>query len=144
MTRPHACTPYDLPLAVAAAHQACETLTGLACAEQDELWAAATAGWILVPTRSLPADSATSYPFARAPRERVELLLMRYAEAARASRQSADTVGEWPKGSGRRAGPSHWPGRQSLVSLIAASLMLPGCAPRKQTAMQMPFECVAQ
>jgi hypothetical protein len=84
----------DLPLAVAAAHQACETLTGLACAEQDELWAAATAGRILVPTRSLPADSATPYPFARAPRERVELLLMRYAEAARASRQAADTVGE--------------------------------------------------
>jgi hypothetical protein len=83
----------DLPLAVAAAHHACETLTGLACVEQDEIWAAATAGRILVPTRPLPHEHDIPYPFAPAPRERVELLLMRYAEAARSSRRAADMVG---------------------------------------------------
>ena len=84
----------DVPQMVAAAHQACETLTGLAHAEHDQIRAAAQAGRILVPTRSLPAEYDIPYPFARAPQERVEVLLTRYGEAGRASRQAADAVGE--------------------------------------------------
>jgi hypothetical protein len=83
----------DLPRAIAAAHHTCETLTGLACAEKDGIWSAATAGRFLVPTRSLPEKYQHLYPFVRAPRERVELLLKRYDEAARASRRAADIVG---------------------------------------------------
>jgi hypothetical protein len=41
----------------------------------------------------LPHENDIPYPFAPAPRERVELLLIRYTDAARASRQAADTVG---------------------------------------------------
>jgi hypothetical protein len=78
---------------VAAVHQACETLTGLAHAEHDQIRAAAQAGRILVPTQSLPAEYDIPYPFARAPRERLEELLTRYTETGRASRQAANAVG---------------------------------------------------
>lgn len=83
----------DLPQVIAVAHHACETLTSLACAEHDQVRAAAIAGRILVPTRSLPDDYDIPYPFARAPRERVVSLLKSYAESARASRRTADTLG---------------------------------------------------
>jgi hypothetical protein len=84
----------DVPELVAAAHHACETLAGLADAEHDQIRAAARAGRILVPTRSLSEEHDIPYPFARAPRERVEVLLKRYGEAAQASRQATETVGE--------------------------------------------------
>jgi hypothetical protein len=84
----------DVPQMVAAAHHACETLTGLAHAEHDQIRAAAQAGRILVPTRSLPEEYDIPYPFARAPQERVEVLLAQYGQAGRASRRAADTVGE--------------------------------------------------
>jgi hypothetical protein len=42
----------------------------------------------------LPDQYDIPYRFARAPRERVELLLERYADAAQASRQAADRVGK--------------------------------------------------
>jgi hypothetical protein len=83
----------DLPQMIAAAHHACETLTGLARAEHDQVRAAAVAGRVLVPTRSLPDEYDIPYPFARAPRERVVSLLKSYGEAAHASRRAADTVG---------------------------------------------------
>jgi hypothetical protein len=84
----------DVPQMIAAAHHACETLTGLAHAEHDQIRAAAQAGRILVPTRSLPEEYDIPYPFARAPRERVEVLLARYGQAGRAGRRAADAVGE--------------------------------------------------
>jgi hypothetical protein len=84
----------ELPQMTAAVHHACETLAEVASAEHDQIWAAATAGRILVPTRSLPDQYDIPYRFARAPRERVELLLERYADAAQASRQAADRVGK--------------------------------------------------
>jgi len=91
---PETLTAEDLPQMTAAAHHACETSAVLASAEHDQIWAAATAGRILVPTRSLPDHYDIPYRFARAPRERVELLLERYADAAQASRQAADKAGE--------------------------------------------------
>jgi hypothetical protein len=84
----------EMPQMVAAAHYACETMTGLAHAENDQIRASTQAGRILVPTRSLPEEYDIPYPFARAPRERVEVLLARYEQAGRASRRAADTVGE--------------------------------------------------
>lgn len=94
LRRPETLAMGDVPQMVAAAHQACETLTGLAQAEHDQIRTAAQAGRILVPTRSLPAEYDIPYPFARAPQERVEELLTRYGEAGRASRQAAEAVGE--------------------------------------------------
>lgn len=82
-----------MPLMVAAAHHACQTLEGLAHAEHDQIRAAAQAGRILVPTRSLPAEYDIPYPFARAPQERVEELLGSYTQAGQASRRAAEAVG---------------------------------------------------
>jgi hypothetical protein len=84
----------DLPQLIAAAHHACDTLTGLARSEHDQVHAAAKASRILVPTRSLPDEYDIPYPFARAPRERVVPLLKSYGEAARTSRRAADNIGE--------------------------------------------------
>jgi hypothetical protein len=94
MRPPETLAMEEVPQMVAAVHYACETLAGLAHAEHDQIRAAARAGRILVPTRSLPEEYDIPYPFARAPRERVEVLLARYAEAGRAGRRAADTVGE--------------------------------------------------
>ena len=84
----------DMPQLVAAVHHSCETLTGLAHSEHDQLRAAAQAGRILVPTRSLPEEYDIPYPFARAPQHRVEALLAQYGEAAQASGRATDAVGE--------------------------------------------------
>jgi hypothetical protein len=94
LRRPETLAVENVPLLVGAAHQACETLAGLAYAEHDQIRAAAQAGRILVPTRSLPAEYDVPYPFARAPLERVEQLLARHREAGEASRQAAEAVGE--------------------------------------------------
>jgi hypothetical protein len=83
----------DVPQLVAAAHHACETLAGLAHADYGQVHAAAKAGRILVPTRSLPDDFDIPYRFARAPRRRAQPLLARYAAAGQASLRAADAVG---------------------------------------------------
>jgi len=88
----------DVPHVIAAAHHACETLARLAHAERRQVRAAAIAGSVLVPTRSLPDDYDIPYPFTHAPRERVKSLLTRYAEAAQASRLAADIVGDVAEG----------------------------------------------
>jgi hypothetical protein len=55
---------------------------------------AASAGRILVPTRSLPAEADIPRPYAHAPRERVDLLLSHYRSAGQVSRQATAAVGE--------------------------------------------------
>jgi hypothetical protein len=77
-----------LPVAVAAVHQACHTLSLLSQTEQERIRAASRAGCILVPTQSLPDTYDIPRPFARAPAERVDLLLDRYADSWRASREA--------------------------------------------------------
>jgi hypothetical protein len=84
----------DVPLVVAVAHQASETLASLARADHEQIRAAARQGCLLVPTRSLPEDYDIPYPFAHVPQARVTSLLGRYADAARASRHTADAIGE--------------------------------------------------
>ena len=46
--------PGDVPLALAAAHHACDAMTSLAYAQRERIRTAASAGRLLVPTRSLP------------------------------------------------------------------------------------------
>jgi hypothetical protein len=93
LRRPETVATEDVPQMVAAAHHACQTLETLAHAEHDQIRAAARTGRILVPTRSLPEQYDIPYPFARAPRERVEELLASYAQAGHASRRAAEAVG---------------------------------------------------
>jgi hypothetical protein len=86
--------PADVPPVVAAVHHAFETLTQLSYAEGEQISSAARAGRILVPTRSLPAEADIPRPYARAPRERVDLLLSQYRNAGQVSRQTAAAVGD--------------------------------------------------
>jgi hypothetical protein len=89
-----AARPQDLPLAVAAVHQSCETLAKLASSDSDQVRAAHRAGRLLVPTLSLPETYDVPRPFAHAPQQRVDHLLGAYEEAAQASRKAARSVGE--------------------------------------------------
>jgi hypothetical protein len=79
--------PGDLVSVVAAVHQATETLTQIAGADHSQIRAAADAGRILVPTRSLPDRFDIPHPFATAPRDRINGLLGAYHEAGSASAQ---------------------------------------------------------
>jgi hypothetical protein len=84
--------PRDLPAVVAAVHQAIETLTQIAAADRGQIRAAAKAGRLLVPTRSLPDRFDIPHPFAPAPRDRVEALLGAYHHARTASAQATATL----------------------------------------------------
>jgi hypothetical protein len=84
--------PGDLPLVVAAVHQACETLPGIAGADSSQIHIAARAGRLLVPTRSLPDTFDVPHPFAPAPGSRVEILLGAYRDARTASAKLTTTV----------------------------------------------------
>lgn len=81
-----------LPVAVAAVHQACHTLSLLSQTEQERIRVADRAGCILVLTQSLPGAYDIPRPFARAPAERVDLLLDRYTDSWRASRDATAGV----------------------------------------------------
>jgi hypothetical protein len=84
--------PGDLATVVAAVHQACETLTSLAAADHAQIGAAARAGRLLVPTRSLPDTFDVPHPFAPAPRDRIGALLAAYHDARTASAQATATA----------------------------------------------------
>lgn len=84
--------PGDLPQVVAAVHQACETLTGIAAADYGQIRTAAQAGRLLVPTRSLPDTFDVPHPFAPAPRDRADIVLAAYRDAGRASAQATAAV----------------------------------------------------
>ena len=84
--------PDDVPAVVAAVHQATETLTQIAAAGHGQIRAAAQAGRLLVPTRSLPDRFDFPHPFAPAPRDRVDALLDAYHHARTASAQATAAV----------------------------------------------------
>jgi hypothetical protein len=84
--------PGDLPAVVAAVHQASQTLTQIAAADHSQIRAAAQAGRLLVPTRSLPDRFDIPYPFAPAPRDRINALLDAYQHAGTASAQATAAV----------------------------------------------------
>jgi len=100
--------PGDLSLVMAAVHQASETLIHIAAADHSQISAAAAAGRLLVPTRSLPDRFDIPHPFAPAPRDRVNALLDAYDNAGTASAQpsgcrvppSAPARGWWKRHAG--------------------------------------------
>jgi hypothetical protein len=82
--------PADLPLALAAAHHACDAVTTLAYTQRERIRTAARAYRLLVPTRSLPDTMDIPRPYAPAPRDRVyELLSLCQDAAAPAAEASA-------------------------------------------------------
>jgi hypothetical protein len=81
--------PGDLPIVLSAVHQASQTLTQIAAADSGQIRAAAQAGRLLVPTRSLPDRFDIPHPFTPAPRDRINDLLDTYHHAATASARTA-------------------------------------------------------
>jgi len=78
----------DIPLLISAVHHALDCLEATAGAEYDQFQAAARAGRILIPSRSLPRPE-TRDPFAAAPPARVNDLLGIYQTAGQASAHAA-------------------------------------------------------
>jgi hypothetical protein len=89
-----AARPGDFQRVVAAVHHACETLTQIAAADQEQIRTAAAAGRLLVPTRSLPESSDIPHPFAHAPGDRVDQVLDSYRDAGTASTRATTAVAE--------------------------------------------------
>jgi hypothetical protein len=79
---------------VAAIHHSCETPTQLTWADREEIRAAARAGRILVPTRSLPDNYDIPHPYAHAPSDRVDSLLGVYQAASAANARTRDAVAD--------------------------------------------------
>ena len=86
--------PGDLPLALAAAHHACDAITSLAYTERERIRTAASAYRLLVPTRSLPATMDIPRPYAPALRDHVYTLLSLCQDAAAAAAEASAEVGE--------------------------------------------------
>jgi hypothetical protein len=84
--------PGDLPIVIAAVHQASQTLTQIAAADHSQIRAAAGVGRLLVPTRSLPDRFDIPHPFAPAPGDRLNALLDAYHHAGTTSARTATKV----------------------------------------------------
>jgi hypothetical protein len=78
---------------VAAVHQAAEALALLAETEHHQLRAAAQAGRLLIPTRTLDDDYDIPRPYGPAPQEVTSTLLARYRDATQTSREATATFG---------------------------------------------------
>jgi hypothetical protein len=116
-----AAQPGDVPQVVAAVHHAGEALALLAETEHDQLRAAAHAGRILVPTRTLPDDYNIPRPFATALPEHTGPLLARYRDARHATRQAANPIG--------RAGDATGAPSRTLTTARAATQATPSASP---------------
>ena len=86
--------PGDVPLALAAAHHACDAVTSLAYAQRERIRTAASAGRLLVPTRSLPATMDIPRPFAPALPNHVYALLRLCQGTAESAAEAATQAGE--------------------------------------------------
>ena len=93
---PHELAPHpgDVPLALAAAHHACDAMTSLAYAERERIRTAASAGRLLVPTRSLPDTMDIPRPFAPALPGHIDALLCLYQDTAEAAAEASAQAGE--------------------------------------------------
>ena len=93
---PHDLAPHpgDVPLALAAAHHACDAMTSLAYAQRERIRTAASAGRLLVPTRSLPDTMDIPRPFAPALRGHVHALLRLCQDTAEAAAEASAQAGE--------------------------------------------------
>jgi hypothetical protein len=86
--------PADVPLALAAAHHACDALTSQTYAQRERIRTAANAGRLLVPTRSLPATMDIPRPFAPALPDHVYALLRLCQDTAEAAAEASAQAGE--------------------------------------------------
>jgi hypothetical protein len=111
----------DLPQVVASVHHACEALALLSETEHDQLCAAAQAGRILVPTRTLPDDYDIPRPYATAPPQHTAPLLARYRDAIHASHQATTPIERVAQVSGA---PS-----RTLTAARAATQTTPSASP---------------
>ncbi len=84
--------PGDVPAAVAAVHQASDTLTQLASADQAQANLAARATWFRSPTRSLPEWIDNPHPYGRTPSDWVSKLFGAYRDAGAASAQATTAI----------------------------------------------------
>ena len=86
--------PGDVPLALAAAHHACDAVTSQAYAQRERVRTAASAGRLLVPTRSLPDTMDVPRPFAPALPDHVYALLRLCQDTAEAAAEASAQAGE--------------------------------------------------
>ena len=86
--------PGDVPLALAAAHHACDAMTSLAYAQRERIRTAASAGRLLVPTRSLPDTMDIPRPFAPALPDHIYALLRLGQDTAEAAAEASAQTGE--------------------------------------------------
>ena len=93
---PHDLAPHpgDVPLALAAAHHACDAVTSLAYAQRERIRTAASAGRLLVPTRSLPDTMDIPRPFAPALPDHIYALLRLCQDTAEAAAEASAQAGE--------------------------------------------------
>jgi hypothetical protein len=84
--------PGDIGQAVAAVHQACQTLAEIAAADFELARTAGRAGRLLAPTRSLPFRFSLPHPLA--PTYRIGELLAAYQDAQVASTAARDAVAQ--------------------------------------------------
>ena len=93
---PHDLAPHpgDVPLALAAAHHACDAVTSLAYAQRERIRTAASAGRLLVPTRSLPDTMDIPRPYAPALPGHVHALLRQCQDTAEAAAEASAQTGE--------------------------------------------------
>src|SRR5271165_75556 len=93
---PHNLAPHpgDVPLALAAAHHACDAVTSLAYVQRERIRTAASAGRLLVPTRSLPDTMDVPRPFASALPDHVYALLRLCQDTAEAAAEASAQAGE--------------------------------------------------
>ena len=116
-----AARPGDVPQVVAAVHHAGEALALLSETEHHQLRAAAQAGRILVPTRTLPDDYNIPRPYATALPEHTGPLFARYRDASHASCRATTPIG-------RAADATGAPSR-TLATARAATQAIPSASP---------------
>jgi hypothetical protein len=136
--------PADLPLAIAAAHHACDAMTSLACTER--IRTAASAYRLLVPTRSLPDTMDIPRPYAPALRDRVYTLLsfcQDTAEAAAHTAEAAAHTAEAAAHTGEAAAALRAPSRILAAARAAANagrVTSPSPAPGEPSSALQPRE----
>jgi hypothetical protein len=86
--------PSDVPLALAAAHHACDAMTSQAYAQRERIRTTASAGRLLFPTRSLPDTMDIPRPFAPALPDHVQALLRLCQDTAEAAAEASARAGE--------------------------------------------------
>jgi hypothetical protein len=92
---PHDLAPHpgDVPLALTAAHHACDAVTSFAYAQREQIRTAASAGRLLVPTRSLPDTMDVPRPFAAALPDHIDALLRLCQDTAEAAAEASAQAG---------------------------------------------------